>query len=110
MKTRNGVYHNILESDYVMTVGYIKFYFSSELYLTKFMDRYRDEIERFNDSINRMYKDRFDLDMTAFALVRLYTLIEKRGFYIKLHNREVITCLDDLRLGSVVEKNQSYND
>jgi hypothetical protein len=96
MRTRNGIFHNIYDSDYPFTVGEMTFYFSSPTYRLKFMERYIHEIERFNEGANVMYKHQFNLDFTELALIRLYTRIETRGFYIVLKG-EVITCLENLR-------------
>lgn len=95
MKTVRGVYHNLKESEFVHTIGEIRFYFSSQLYKDKFISRYLKEKERFNDSLNRVYKDKFDIAGDVLAWVRLYSKIEKRGFYIVVNGDE-ITCLEDL--------------
>jgi len=98
MKTANGVYYNLKHSVYTwefVDIG-IKFYFSSQFYLNKFQTTYREEVERFNQALNNVYKDKFNIDMDILALIRLYTLIEKRGFYIKFKGVEV-TCPEDLR-------------
>ena len=95
IRSVRGVYYDLKQSKYVFTVGGIKFYFSSVLYRDKFMDRYLDECERFHEAINKIYKDKFDIRASTLALVRLYTLIEKRGFYIKV-NGVGIDCLENL--------------
>jgi hypothetical protein len=95
MRTRDGIYHNILESDYPFSVGEITFYFSSHLYRQKFMNRYRAEIERFNESAMNVYKRQFNMVFIELAVIRLYTQIEKRGFYIILRG-EKVTCLENL--------------
>jgi hypothetical protein len=94
-RTKDGIYHNILESDYPFTIGEITFYFSSHSYRRKFMDRYRAEIMRFNESAMNIYKRQFNLVFIELAVIRLYTMIEKRGFYIILRG-EPITCLENL--------------
>jgi hypothetical protein len=63
--------------------------------LRKFQDEFQEEIDRFNTGINVMYKNQFQLECDKLALVRLYSKIEKRGFYIKI-NEVIITCLDDI--------------
>lgn len=95
MKTARGVYLNLKESVYVFTIGEIKFYFSSDWNRTRFMNRYLEEKEKFNTSLNRIYKERFDLSGDVLAWIRLYTKIEKRGFYLVVNGCE-ITCLEDL--------------
>lgn len=95
MRTRKGIFHNIEESDYPFTVGEITFYFSSPTYRQKFMNRYHEELERFNESAMNIYKRQFNLNFIELSLIRLYTLIEKRGFYIILRG-EKVTCLESL--------------
>lgn len=105
MKTRKGIYTDISESTYPFTVGEITFYFSSMFYRSKFMNTYKDESQRFNESANRIYKDKFNLDMTYVSLIRLYVLIEKRGFYIRFRGEEVL-CPNDLIFVSQLEIRQ----
>lgn len=95
MKTARGVYHDLKESEYIVTVDGIKFYFSSELYRQKFLKKSWDEKERFNESLNRVYKNQFDLSGDVLAWIRLYNRIEKRGFYIVVDGVE-IECLENL--------------
>jgi hypothetical protein len=59
------------------------------------MDRYRAEIMRFNESAMNIYKRQFNLVFIELAVIRLYTMIEKRGFYINLRG-EPVTCLESL--------------
>jgi len=60
------------------------------------MKIYQKEIARFNDSANNIYKDKFQLEMDKLAMIRLYTMIEKRGFYIKVRE-DIVECLEDIR-------------
>jgi hypothetical protein len=96
MMTKRGIYPNILDSEYPFTVGEITFYFSSMVYRQKFMNLYRDEIKHINETAIR-HKHPFKTDMTIFSLLRLYCLIEKRGFYIKVRGEEV-TCLENVKM------------
>lgn len=108
MKTERGIYLNIQDSDYVFTVGRLQFYFSSQFYRGNFITQYLEEVRRFNKALNNIYKDKFLLDGTYLALIRLYTLIEKRGFYIKLDGRD-ITCLEDLHLDVIPTYRTKYD-
>jgi hypothetical protein len=101
MKTKRGIYLNILDSEYPFTVGDITFYFSSMVYRSKFMNLYREEIKHINQTTIR-HSHSFQIDMTVFSLIRLYTLIEKRGFYLK-YRGEVVTCPDGLKFVLQVE-------
>jgi hypothetical protein len=60
------------------------------------MNTYHDETKRFNQSANNIYKDKFCLNMTVLSLIRLYALIEKRGFYLRVRGEQV-THPDELK-------------
>jgi hypothetical protein len=107
MKTQRGIYLDITESTYPFTVGEITFYFSSIFYRSKFMNDYQSEIKRFNESANNVYKNKFCIDMTPLALIRLYVLIEKRGFYLKIKGVEV-TCLENLKMALEINAKEIY--
>lgn len=96
MKTIRGVYHNLKDSEYMFGVGEVRFYFSSYFYQQKFISTFLDERDRFNRSLNNIYKNKFGLIGDNLAWLRLYCLIEKRGFYIVMNGVEV-TCPEDLR-------------
>jgi hypothetical protein len=95
MKTARGIYYRLWESEYVHTVGNIRFHFSSKLYKEKFIGTYQDFIKQFNQKLNKVYKNQYILEADYLALIRYYDKLEKRGFYIVL-NGEVVTCLEDL--------------
>lgn len=95
MKTANGIYYNLSQSEYKFTIGNIVFYFSSRFYQQKFINSYLEERDRFNTALNNVYKDKFHIEFDVLAWIRLYTLIEKRGFYIIVGGDEV-TCPEDL--------------
>lgn len=109
MKTANGVYYNLKESDYFYDLDGMRFYFSSRFYQAKFESQAYFEIKRFNAALKKVYKNKFDINMSQLALIRLYTMIEKRGFYIIVREDEV-TCVEDLAfVGTVTFKNRSEN-
>jgi hypothetical protein len=96
MRSRRGVYQNIYESDYPFTVGDTTFYFSSIVNRQRFMDKYLQEMDRFNLAANRIYKNKYFLVFTQLSLVHLYRKVEKRGFYLIVKGEEV-KCLENLR-------------
>jgi hypothetical protein len=95
MKTKRGIYYRLFESEFVHTIGDIRFHFSSKLYRDKFIETYRDYIDLFNQKLNKVYKNQYQIDGNYLALIRYYDRLEKRGFYIVM-NGVVITCLEDL--------------
>lgn len=107
MKTARGVYYNLKESEYTVTIEDVKFYFSSQVKLKKFINGCESEINRFNESLNRVYKNKFNIQLDIVALIRLYTLIESNGFYIIFEGIE-ITCPEDLIfVGTMIYKRKS---
>ena len=105
-KSRRGIYYNLSKSEYVVKLDKITLHFSSKLYMNKFLSTYENEIHQFNIKANNIYKNKFELDMSQLAVIRLYELIEKRGFYILIDGNEV-TCLDSLRFDLSVENRKN---
>jgi hypothetical protein len=65
------------------------------------MNLYREEMKHVNQTTIR-HNHPFDVDMSIFSLLRLYVLIEKRGFYIKIRGEQV-TCPENLKFALQVE-------
>ncbi len=95
MKTKKGIYKDIADSDYCVTVEGITFYFSSKFYLGNFTKAVEKETADFSKRMEKVYNDKFNLKMDKFALIRLYELIEKRGFRLVISGEEV-RCLDNV--------------
>ena len=87
MKSARGVYYDLLESTYNFKYKNITFYFSSQLYLTKFIATHFDYI----DYINKKMKIEFNIkvDFSILALIKLYQRIEKRGFRVLVDDHEL---------------------
>lgn len=81
MKTRNGIELNLKESIYKASVNKLEFYFSSELYLNKFINEKNLFINV--ESIKLKNKYKIDIEASLYLLISLYKKIEKRGFFIK---------------------------
>ena len=64
-KTRNGIYYNLLESEYKLTINRITFYFSSSLHRKKFVERYIDERDILNYAQSRRFKAKLNLSVLA---------------------------------------------
>lgn len=85
--TRDGIYHNLLESEYVVTNGVITFYFSSEFYMDKYLEEYKKQRDLFNKRVKYTIKDSpFDLNLLSDIV--LYKAVEKRGFRAKIKGVE----------------------
>lgn len=77
--TKRGIYHNLAESKYTISNSEIVFFFSSRVYMEKFLEGYKNNREQFISKINKLTGD-ISLNMTTLADVTYYTNIEKRGF------------------------------
>lgn len=107
--TRWGVYHNLKESEYVISNREITFYFSSEVYLNKFMSghiEYRKSfVKNLKSDINRT---QIKLNLNTLADIIFYKTVEKRGFLARL--RGVDMNWQDLQkyaLRKMIERNTS---
>lgn len=80
MKTTRGIYLDLAETEYSYKVGNLRFFFSSEFYRDKFLEEIEEflKLEKFKFQNN--YKLKLD-DSEVFSF-KLYSKIEKRGFYV----------------------------
>jgi hypothetical protein len=85
--TLRGIYHNLKESEYVASNGEVTFFFSSRLYLTKFLDGYQENRNQFLEKLNKIANTQ--LNMNTLADVSFYQSIEKRGFRVQLKGVEL---------------------
>ena len=102
LKTQKGIYKDIANSDYCITVEGMTFYFSSQFYLGNFTKAVEKETTDFSKRMEKVYNDKFNLKMDKFALIRLYELIEKRGFRVVINGEEV-RCLNNVIFVSEVQ-------
>lgn len=77
--TLRGVYHNLKESKYTISNTEVVFFFSSQSYLDKFMRDYQSHRIEFNRKLDKAI-DETPLNMNMLADIKLYDVIEKRGF------------------------------
>ena len=97
MQTIRGIYNNLSESTYDYVYNGIKYYFSSKVYMEKFINRLEAFIDEEVDKMQVKFKTKVSAD-NVFA-IKLYTLIEKRGFLIEINGKEYIDNIPiDLRL------------
>lgn len=101
--TRSNIAYNLEISPHIFDVDYedgdkLTFVFSSELYMNKFFDSIEDHRNKINHSLSK----RFDLNFVNDKLcdIKLYSLIEKRGFLIKRKD-EKFKCLNDITLNGL---------
>ena len=87
MLTINGIYTDIYESTYEYKVDDIKFYFSSTVYRDKFAARY----ENFWLEEQKKLEVKFGCNIKCkpLMLMKLYTMIEKRGFRVEINDKTI---------------------
>lgn len=97
--TRNGITYDLANTPYKLTVKYdvedLTYHFSSQLYLDKFKSKLEEYRSFINDSLTKRFN--FDIKYNMLADIRLYTVIEKRGFFI-VNEKEQFNCLNIIRL------------
>lgn len=76
-QTKRGIYHNLKESKYTISNGEIVFFFSSKLYMDKFLIEHKMFRESF---AKKVIKFDTPLNMEILADILFYRKIEKRGF------------------------------
>jgi hypothetical protein len=81
--TIRGVFHNLKESEYVVSNKEITFFFSSETYLNKFLETYQDERKKLQERTKKELTH-VNFNMNTLADITLYKTIEKRGFLARL--------------------------
>lgn len=79
--TLRGIYHNLRESKYTVSNGEIVFFFSSQVYMDKFLKGYKENRFHFLDKITKNVGDS-SLNMSTLADISYYKKLEKRGFLV----------------------------
>jgi len=94
--TRNGICYHLPDSPYTAKVNGFTFYFSSSLYLEKFLN----QLEENRVGINASLSCRFNINVNfkSFCDFLLYMKIEKRGFYV-VNNEGVELCQNSITFG-----------
>ena len=87
MLTINGIWTDIYESNYNYKVDNITFYFSSTVYRDKFAARYENFWLEEQKKLELKYG--CSIKCKPLMLIRLYTLIEKRGFRIEINGKTI---------------------
>jgi len=95
--TRNGIAYNFHQSPYKVKLSYenkdLIFKFSSSNNVNKFLKKISSNRDTINLSLSKRFKVNLSLDLIAD--IKLYTLIETRGFLI-LHKDNVFECLEEV--------------
>lgn len=88
MKTINGIYLDLKESDYKLNYNGLIYYFSSELYMNKFKNNVKQFIVEETAKLKTKY--RINIYFDTMLTIAYYKKIEKRGFRIvyKINEKE----------------------
>lgn len=105
MLTRNGICYDLKESPYYINLRDYTMYFSSKFNRDRFLRDEKKERDRLNESMSKRFG--FDVNMDNIAFIRLYTKIEKRGFYIKTKNGSEVTCQESLKFAGLRVKKKN---
>ncbi|QGH74230.1 transcriptional activator [Bacillus phage vB_Bpu_PumA2] len=90
--TRDGVYHNLKESEYTASCEGVVFFFSRKLYQAKFLEKYEENRKKFYKSLKRFANETmYNFDM--FIDLHFYKEVEKNGFYVEFKGGEM-SCLE----------------
>ena len=87
MLTINGIYTDIYESTYSYKVDNMTFYFSSRVYCEKFEKRY--ETFWLEEQKKLELKYNASIKCKSLMLIKLYTMIEKRGFRVEIDDKNI---------------------
>lgn len=97
--TRSGIAHDLKLSPYKVSVHYeegdeLIFVFSSKMYTEKFKEKIEDNRDKINESLSKRFG--FMIHINKIADLKLYSMIETRGFLIV--GKEDYLCPEDIIL------------
>ena len=99
MLTRHGVCYNLKETPYKVKIQYnndiIIYHFSTTSNIERFQNKLQDNRDKINESLSKRFN--IELENDKLCDLRLYTMIEKRGFFIECGERNY-ECLSNLKL------------
>ena len=101
MKTINGIYLDLKESEYKINYNGLIYYFSSELYMNKFKNNVKQFIIEETAKIKAKYKINIYLD--TMLTLSFYKKIEKRGFRVVYkENEKTIELTQDVLIANQI--------
>lgn len=103
--TRRGIFYDLSESCFNITVNGFVLFFSSIYNLRRFKSKIYENREFINNSLSKRFN--FCIKLDEIAMIKTYISIEKRGFL--LYNSitgEWYTCIEEIKLnGGNLTKN-----
>ena len=101
MKTKNGIYLDLKESEYKINYNGLIYYFSSELYMYKFKNNVKQFIIEESAKLKAKYKINIYLD--TMLTLSFYKKIEKRGFRVVYkENEKTIELTQDVLIANQI--------
>jgi len=82
-----GIYYDLTESEYIYKLKDYKFYFSSSLYMNKFINGVNNYVKI--EKLKMKQRLKVDFDITEILCISYYKKIEKRGFYITYKGKRI---------------------
>lgn len=104
MKTINGIYLDLKESEYKLNYNGLIYYFSSELYMNKFKNNVKQFIVEETAKLKTKY--RINIYYDTMLTIAYYKKIEKRGFRIvyKINEKETELSKEVLLVNQILMK------
>lgn len=104
MLTRAGISYDFDTSPYKLKVEYnngceLVYTFSGDYNLNSFKNKLEENREKINKSLSNRFK--LDVECNMLCDIKLYTLIEKRGFLIE-DKEERYECLNIIKLDGLM--------
>ena len=101
MKTKNGIYLDLKESEYKINYNGLIYYFSSELYMYKFKNNVKQFIIEETAKLKAKYKINIYFD--TMLTLSFYKKIEKRGFRVVYkENEKIIELTQDVLIANQI--------
>lgn len=101
MKTINGIYLDLKESDYKLNYNGLIYYFSSKLYMNKFKNNVKQFIVEETSKLKTKYKINIYFD--TMLTLSFYKKIEKRGFRVVYkENEKTIELTQDVLIANQI--------
>lgn len=102
MLTRGKVCYNLKNTPYTLSMVYegkqVTYHFSSSLYVEKFVCKRDEHRKSITESLSKRFG--FTIDSTLIADLRLYSMIEKRGFLLSVDG-DYVECQKDIILNGM---------
>lgn len=96
MITRNGVCYDLTITPYSFRVDNLTYMFSSKPHLDKFKNKYKENRDTINESLQRRFN--YEIEVNLLADIVLYRKIETRGFLIVTNEGKEL-CQKSLKFG-----------